>query len=279
MARKGKEVIFITGNEKNSGKTTFLNYLIKTDYSNKKTFCASVGYDGETTDELYGNIKPAVHIKKGDFALTNSVFLNSFDFDYEIIDVVPLSAMGGSPVIIKAKRDGYVKIVGLSSNYALSEIVSKMQNYVEAVLVDGAVDRITQVAVSAGNVYFVFRITLHNLRESVEKIKLLYSIFSYKKCNLNKAKNIFYLDGALTLSKIAEIPDKTDILLIEDFTKVFLNLSQWNNLVKRYNVCFNKYYNLRGFVLNLYDLSEKEFEKNFVNEKKFFIYNPYYVRL
>lgn len=279
MARKGKEVIFITGNEKNSGKTTFLNYLIKTDYSNKKTFCASVGYDGETTDELYGNVKPAVYIKKGNFALTNSVFLNSFDFDYEIIDVVPLSAMGGSPVIIKAKRDGYVKIVGLSSNYALSEIVSKMQNYVEAVLVDGAVDRITQVAVSAGNVYFVFRITLHNLRESVEKIKLLYSIFNYKKCNLNKAKNIFYLDGALTLSKIAEIPDKTDILLIEDFTKVFLNLSQWNNLVKRYNVCFNKYYNLRGFVLNLYDLSEKEFEKNFVNEKKFFIYNPYYVRL
>jgi len=282
-----KKVIFITGFQKNCGKTTFLNYLLKSYREKDKVFCTSIGVDS-VFDDIYLKSKPFVEIKKGWICLTNSVFLNSI-YDYEIKDVIQNSIMGGYPVVISPKNDIKIRLSSPGSNQDLKEIIEKISD-VEYVFVDGSVDRITQVSIFPNSeFYYVFKVDYSSidlvwdrimLLELISKVKIKeseYDFLSSLKDDVFIYSKTMYIKGAFSESKLERIKDIKNIVIM-DFTKVFLNYRQFKKLVEDVNVYFTLPLNLNKYVINLYDISFNDFEKRFqADVRKRFLYNPYYV--
>jgi len=286
MVLNKRKIVFITGFQKNCGKTTFLNYLLKNYREKDKIFCTSIGVD-TAFDDIYLKSKPFVEIKKGWICLTNSVFLNSV-YDYEIKEVIQNSIMGGYPVVISPKNDIKIRLSSPGSNQDLKEIIEKIRD-VEYVFVDGSVDRITQVSIFPNSeFYYVFKVDYSSvdlvwdrimLLELISKLKIKeseYDFLSSLKDDVFIYYKTMYIKGAFSESKLEKIKDIKNIVIM-DFTKVFLNYRQFKKLVEDVNVYFTLPLNLNKYVINLYDISFNDFEKRFqADVRKRFLYNPYY---
>ncbi len=55
--------ISITGLAKNTGKTSVLNYVLSENF-HKRRAITSIGYDGESVDQITDTEKPVIYIKK-----------------------------------------------------------------------------------------------------------------------------------------------------------------------------------------------------------------------
>ncbi len=284
---KGK-VFFITGFEKNCGKTTFLNYLLSKQNSHQIIFCATVGVDAKGKDFLSEDLKPNIKVKKGWKVLTNSSLLNNIKTNFIVNEVFDVDILGGKPVVLTLLEDCYVRLVSAGSNLSLLNIVKVFYNTVDKIFIDGSFDRITQISVfENSSFYYVFKVNPSNIKSVCEKIMLLESFcdIEVKKINpdfngefLNDGKN-FYLKGALTYSRVENIGKDVENIFINDITKVFLDYKSWKSLISRYKVYFTLKANLLNYVINLYDINKEEFEKNFEEKTlKKFLYNPYEYR-
>lgn len=283
-----ENITFITGFEKNSGKTTFLNYLLSGYTSQDKVLCISIGVDYELKSFLDEGYKPKLLIKKGWKALTNSLFLNSFNFLYRINEVYDYNVIGGRPLIITPEYDSYIKLASPGPNFP--EIIKDFPEY--KIFVDGAFDRITQIGEFEGSsFYYVFKVNAENLERVKHKIKLLDSFMQVKISkkeydvidSMNEEFKIvdgkIYFKGALTELKLEKISKNISTIIISDFTRVFLNYEQWKKLTDKFEVFFTRGFKFCGYVINLYDISMKDFEAGFdKNVVLKFIYNPYEYR-
>ena len=272
MALKKRKIIFITGFQKNCGKTTFLNYILSSYKSSDKVFCASVGLDDKY--DLNLEEKPSVLIKKNWLCLTNSAFLKNL-YDYEIIDFINSSIMGGNPIIISPKNDIKVRLISLGSNYMLYEIINNLKD-INYFFIDGAFDRITQISFFKDSYfYYVFKIQPSNINEVYDKIMFLETIretdinTKYYDFLMKINSDVFidgdiaYFKGALTLSKLEKIPLTVKKLVICDFTKIFLNFRDYKKLISDFKVYLASAFNLAGYVINFCDVDKKDFEKKF----------------
>ncbi|MCX7642005.1 MAG: hypothetical protein N2Z20_05160 [Elusimicrobiales bacterium] len=288
MELKKKKVIFISGFEKNCGKTTFLNYLLEKYSTYKNVICASIGITSSADEFLNNLYKPDVMIKKGWKVLTNSIFLNKIDVPFIIEDVIDEEVGGGRPVIIKPLYDSYIKLFSPGSNSKIFDILEHYSSSSDFIFIDGAFDRITQVSsFKDASFYYVFKVNPNSIDSVVERIKLFES-FSNIPVNMNNYQfmknivedtyyhDIMFVKGALTYQKIEKIPNKIKKIVIMDFTKVFINFSDWIKLLENYSVSFTAHFKLIGYVINLYEIRRVDFEKRFnENILKRFIYNPY----
>lgn len=289
MELSGK-ITFITGFEKNCGKTTFLNYLLSKSDSNRKILCATVGVDYEEKSFLDDGYKPKVLVKKNWRAVTNTAFLKSFNFSYKLNDIYDQDIAGGRPAVITPQYDSYIKL--FSPGTHLFEILKSQENYADRIFIDGAFDRITQISkFSNAEFYYVFKVTPSNIDSVREKIKLLNSFMEVEVSNKNNdfinsissdfevLNDTVYLKGALTYSRIEKFPGDFKKVVISDFTKVFLNYTEWSSFINNYKIFFTSTFKFCGYVINLYDINMKDFEKGF--DKKIlskFLYNPYEYR-
>lgn len=135
----------IIGMDKNVGKTTALNYLIKNARGYKSPLAlTSIGRDGEETDLVTYTEKPKIYVRRGTFIATARQCLMHSDITREIIDTTGINTAMGEVVIIKALSDGYVDLGGPSTNTYISKICSKLlQLGAKTVFVDGALGRKT----------------------------------------------------------------------------------------------------------------------------------------
>jgi len=165
----------------------------------------------------------------------------------------------------------------------LGEILSDMRRHgARTVLVDGAVDRITQVA-SGGKAAFVYvaKVEPENLDSSAAGIKLVWSASGVPLCRAGEKlpEPVFIIDGALTAGRIPGKDVKRGTLIMEDLTKVFLTWQQWTELRTRFELRFGAKPDLAAFVVNLCNVSRQDFEKKLGSPELAgrIIYNPYAV--
>ncbi|MEW5951609.1 MAG: hypothetical protein AB1637_06950 [Elusimicrobiota bacterium] len=279
---KGKTVV-ISGFGKNCGKTSFLNYLLSKIKGERGLL--SAGTDGEDFDSLSGESKPKIKVFPGDIFICDSRF--------SIPSVAPKildTFENGRLVMIKAQREGFIKTAGPYGNHKFGDMIkSLLENGAQTVLIDGALDRITQAAETNNcELFYVARPSPQSLKETVSKLKLL-SALSEAPC-LDKNKYFFkeernepeiiggtlFFPKALTSQKAEKIPKEAKKIVLEDLTKVFLDLSQWERFSLSKEIFFAKKIKLNAFIVNLYNISRKEFEKEAgskVLAKT--LYNPY----
>lgn len=139
---KGYSSVSIIGMDKNSGKTTTLDYLIQEAWKNTVLGLTSIGRDGEDKDRVTGTSKPRIYVKRGTLIGTSLECLRNSDVTKEIIETTGITTAMGEVIIVRALSDGYVELSGPSINSYMKNITEKLKSLgAEIVLVDGAISR------------------------------------------------------------------------------------------------------------------------------------------
>jgi len=275
------KVTFISGGAKNSGKTTFLNYLLPRLRMEGEFAFLTIGIDGERKDQIFGSDKPAILTKEGDYLLTCESMMKNSDGSYEILQVFPWNSVLGKLVFLKTVRSGMIELAGPENNIQLEQIIDYIKESlgISTVLVDGAVNRITQISSSKDSGFFyVLKINRENYQSSLDRMKVIATLSEQKKaCSQLKGDEVFYHIGAFTGKTLKSLDDSYKSIVVEDFTKVFLEYIQLKNLLNNYKLFFINTVVLEAFVCNLYDINEPDFFKQLDKTGIHFscIFNPY----
>ncbi|MCF7790627.1 MAG: hypothetical protein K9L78_03035 [Victivallales bacterium] len=274
---------FITGNSKNAGKTTFLNYLLPLIRKKADSLCyMTIGIDGEKEDMIFGTPKPGITAEKNDYIVTCEYALTVTDAVFEVVEVFPFISKLGRLVLIRILRKGSIELIGPENNSQLDFILKYLreETVIKTNLIDGAVNRITQIT-SAPEAEFIYvmKVSQKNLIKSLNQIKTLNLVkkFPVKKEKDFEEEECFVCEGALTNIKASKIPEAFNIILINDFTKIFLNWNELSDLLKRTTVYYKEKFHLNFISVNLFDITREDFNqaltKNCINEKV--VFNPY----
>jgi hypothetical protein len=274
---------FLVGNKKNAGKTTFLNYALAQLREVVRPAFFTIGIDGEANDLIFDTPKPKIYTETGDYVVTSSLMINKSDALFEIIHVFPYKTVLGRLALAKTLRSGTIELVGSEDNKQLAEIVDYLRNEenINTIIIDGAASRVTQVA-SIKNSYFYYIIKLDqkSINSDINKLRTIAFISKFRgfdKIEDLENKKVFEVKGALTASKLSTIPEDCDILLLNDFTKIFLDFSQVTELTKKLEIVYKIPYQLVAFVVILKDIMKEDFVKivESHNLKETILYNPY----
>ena len=273
---------FIVGSDKHAGKTTFMKYVLEHLRSQgRRAAYMTIGIDGQQRDQLCGALKPLIVTQPGDFLVTSEGALGQSDGQLKILEVFPDKSVLGRSVLVQVLRGGYIELAGAENNRQLTDILAyiERETTAEVVLVDGAVDRVTQVAASrqAGFI-MVLRITAANLKRTINQMRLLSMLDGLAQADENlTGLETFCIEGALTESKLPQIPDDCQRLVIRDYTRIFLSYEQMVRLCGLYTVCLSVRFVLRFFVVNLYGVTEDVFGQMLGREVDpgRIVFNPY----
>lgn len=274
---------FLVGNKKNAGKTTFLNYALKHIREVVRPAFLTIGIDGETSDLVFETPKPKVYTEIGDYVITSDIMISKSNALFEIIHVFPYKTVLGRLVLATTLRAGSVELVGSEDNSQLTEILNylKEKEQIKTIIVDGAASRTTQVATVKNAQFFYIMVfdqkTFNSDFNKFKTIALSNKFNSIDEINKIDGKLVFEIKGALTESKILEIPKDCEVLKIGDFTKIFLDYNRISDLSKKHQLVYSTKYKLASFVIIFKDVLKKDFERlvNQNNIKEPVLYNPY----
>jgi hypothetical protein len=274
---------FLVGNKKNAGKTTFLNYALQQVRKVVNPAFFTIGIDGETSDLMFDTPKPKVYTEVGDFLVTSNLMINKSDALFEILHVFPYKTVLGRLVFARTVRSGYVELVGSEDNKQLAEIVDylKTEEHIDTIIIDGAASRTTQVAsIKDSNFYYIIKLDQKTINSDINKLRSISLLNTFKfvdDINDIENKTVFEIKGALTESKLAQIPENCDVLLIDDFTKNFLDFSQITELTRKLEIAYKIPYKLVSFVVILKDILKEDFVSIIEDHKikDSILFNPY----
>lgn len=269
---------FIAGNAKNAGKTTFLNYLLPILRSSGKPFVyTSIGVDGEDFDKITSQRKPQIVAFEGDFVVTTNKALQNKGF--QLVEAFPFNTTAGQIVMGKATRPTKVELIGPEDNDSLASILEIIKNrhHITTILIDGAINRITQLASAVNPVYvFVATVDSRNVNELMQELKRL-SLFNELPVWDKSLPDAIEIQGALTETRLREVPAVCKTIVVADFTKVFLSLRGLQNLLQTRKICFKNRFPMLFCVLNLKDISQQQcaFQLNKTGFSIDVLFNPY----
>ena len=288
---------FIVGSGKNAGKTSFLNYALDSLRPETGVAYLSVGVDGERTDAVFGHPKPQIHAVRGDLLITAETALPPSEASLEILNVYPAQTALGRLVLLRTLREGRVELIGPENNTRLREILSDLEKHKAAtILVDGAVDRITQAASHRkAHLVHVAKVEPENLQSALDTMKLIYSaskIPQYSACaGAYDCERLFPAEGpailrqgdralvrgAVTRTKLAGLLKTDKEVIFEDLTKLFITYAEWAGLEKKHSVYFALKLDLSVFIVNLYNVSKDDFLRKLDNPEleTRLLFNPY----
>jgi len=282
-------VTFVTGPEKHCGKTTFMNraaQLVRRGAvaeGRPVPALLTVGYDGEARDFLSGARKPAVPVAAGDIIVTTERFAKPCC--PEILEVLPGSTALGRLCIVRAHRAATVALVGPEGNslvaWAVRHIVE--EGLTETVIVDGAINRITQAAaVSGARFVYTLRVDASSLDRSVARVRRMAELVrlpvASEMVELPGCPTAPYmLDGALTAETAARLPREARAVIVEDFTKIFLVDSEWSAFLRARALFVARRIEFGGFVVMCRGISNHDFEARLADDSiaSLVAYNPY----
>ncbi|HWQ07736.1 MAG TPA: hypothetical protein VN436_01465, partial [Holophaga sp.] len=167
-------VTAVTGFEKGSGKTTFLNHALSIARPAGPVAVFSIGVDGSLKARETGAAVPEIRVFPGDVVLTTELFARASGARFEVLETLPGRTALGRLLVGRALRGGSVTLVGPEHFSLLAEIIDlvRRERWAASVLVDGAVNRITQVS-ALGDVRFVFTVRADraNLAKVSERVR------------------------------------------------------------------------------------------------------------
>lgn len=180
------KTLSIIGLEKNTGKTTTLNFIIKA-LKNKKLAITSIGRDGEEKDVVTFTHKPRIYVKAGTLVATAKSMLLKSDATIKIIEVMDISTPLGNIVIAESITSGFLEIAGPSTKEQIKAVIDKLKECgAEFTIVDGALSRksFAAPAVTEAVVLCIGAAFSHNIFRLIDETENLISLFSIDKADL-----------------------------------------------------------------------------------------------
>ncbi|MGH4138577.1 hypothetical protein [Clostridium sp.] len=144
--------ISIIGMNKNVGKTTVLNHILKEARGRISLGLTSIGRDGEEKDIVTATGKPKIYVEYGTIIATAKQCLLNSDITREILKTTGFNTPMGEIIICRALSDGYVELGGPSVNSHMALICDELKNFgSKLTIVDGALSRKTSACPSITN--------------------------------------------------------------------------------------------------------------------------------
>ena len=145
----GQKSIAIVGLAKNTGKTVTVNYLVAgAEGAGIKIGLTSTGRDGETLDILSSLPKPSIRMPIDAVLASSRGSITQGSARLEILENTGVSNPLGEIVIARVREAGTVEISGPERTEDLRVITGRLQELVDLVVVDGALDRMAASAPS-----------------------------------------------------------------------------------------------------------------------------------
>ena len=280
-------VTFVTGPEKHCGKTTFMN---RAALLARRGAAASgrpgpalltVGYDGEARDLLSGARKPAVPVERGDLIVTTERFARPCS--PEILEALPGSTALGRLCVARAGRPATVALVGPEGNSLVAWAVRRIldEGLGETVLVDGAINRVTQAAsIEGARFVYALRVDAAGLERSVSRVRRMAALVDLPLAGATadeSAPGHVVMAGALTAKTAARLPAAAESVVVDDFTKVFLSDAELAAFTRGRRLLVARRVEFGGFVVACRGLSDDAFLERLADDSiaSMVAFNPY----
>jgi len=179
----------IIGMEKNTGKTTCLNFLLNQYKETKrKVVVTSIGIDGEQIDSVTQTPKPEITIFKGMGFVTSEYFYKKKRLTAEILDVSQRSTSHGRLVFAKAITSGKIILSGPNTTAWLKQVMEQFYNYgFDFIITDGALSRksLASPTLSEALILTTGAALTPILSELVRKTKFIFQLTQIEEFNTN----------------------------------------------------------------------------------------------
>lgn len=142
----------IAGTAKNTGKTTAMRMLLD-HFQNRGVSLGitSIGYDGESVDNVTGLPKPRIHLKKGDLAAVSEKCLPVSTARFKILERTGISTPLGRIVCGRVMNEGLLVVAGPNQSAHLRMVRQWMERQgAGLIVVDGALNRIAPMVETDG---------------------------------------------------------------------------------------------------------------------------------
>jgi len=192
---EGYNTISIIGMEKNVGKTTVLNSILKEVRGKTTLGLTSIGRDGEDRDRVTYTHKPKIWVEKNTVLATAKEALLNSDITRDILETTGISTPMGEVVIVRALTGGYVDLAGPSISSQVSSVRDKMISYgADLIIVDGALGRMGTIYIDEGSAAILSTgaSLASNMYEVVEKTSHRINLLQLKRIDNTTLKR--YLD-------------------------------------------------------------------------------------
>ncbi|MFL0252788.1 hypothetical protein ACJDT4_20470 [Clostridium neuense] len=179
------KTLSIIGLEKNTGKTTTLNYIMKA-IKNKKLAITSIGRDGEEEDVVTFTHKPRIYVKVGTLVATAKSMILRSDVTFKILEIMDIGTPLGNIVIAESATSGFVEVAGPSIKEQIKGVINKLNKHgAEFTIVDGALSRksLAAPAVAEAVVLCVGAAFSHSIFKIAYETENLASLFSVGKAD------------------------------------------------------------------------------------------------
>lgn len=203
---KEYEIVSIIGMDKNVGKTTALNHIIKLNGREKILGLTSIGRDGEEKDRVTGTEKPGIYVQRRTIIATAKECLLNSHITKEILETTGINTPMGEVVISRALSGGFVELGGPSITAYMRDVCDKLKKWgAELVLIDGALSRKTTAspAVSGCTILSTGASLSRSMDKVVEKTAQTVRLLSVKS---ERSKRInFLFNEAMADSRVGII--------------------------------------------------------------------------
>ncbi|ODA39679.1 hypothetical protein [Desulfosporosinus sp. BG] len=145
-------ILGVSGTAKNTGKTTttisLLNYFT---LQRIKLGLTSIGYDGESVDNVTGLPKPRLFVPRGVLVVTAARCLEVSSAKLSVIETLPIPTPLGKLVCAKVEREGLVVTAGPNQTRHLRTVREWLYRHgAELIIVDGALNRMAPMVETDG---------------------------------------------------------------------------------------------------------------------------------
>ncbi|HWR10199.1 MAG TPA: hypothetical protein VN445_00100 [Rectinemataceae bacterium] len=223
---------------------------------------AGTSTDGPSHDSIMA-------IAPGEVFITASGFFKAASCLPEILDVLPGETAFGRLVIARAARSGRVVLAGPDRNDHLRWAVERIigEGWATTIIIDGALNRITQVAsLDSAKLFFTLNVNAANRRAMAGKMRYLHRRLSLPLF-LGEGKrprhdvSVFRVSGPMTAALLDRVPAETKIIVVEDFSKIFLDERELTALMRKYDLRVAFSVKFGGFSVTLRSVAREDFER------------------
>lgn len=144
-------VLGIAGTAKNTGKTTTTVAIINCWQDPRRLAVTSIGYDGESKDNVTGLPKPRLNLPAGALVVTAERCLSAGSARIETLEKTETATPLGRLVVGRIVKAGLVVLAGPNNEKALAKFIVRLKTLdIGLLLVDGALGRLAPLSAADG---------------------------------------------------------------------------------------------------------------------------------